>query len=88
MSITTLRKMIEGTNGKFFNVTFKKADGSSRAMNCRTNVTKHLKGGTSTTAHKDNLVTVFDAQKKQYRCINLETVTEITIEGTKFEVGK
>ena len=34
-----------GAGGKIFSVTFTKKDGSSRAMNCRTGVKKHLTGG-------------------------------------------
>ena len=33
-------------NGKIFTVTFIKKDLSTRIMNCRLGVTKHLKGGT------------------------------------------
>ncbi len=75
-----LRNKIHSTNGKIFSTRFVKKDGSERKMVCRLGVKKHLKGGDSTTAHKQNLVTVFDLQKKAYRCINLETVIEISLE--------
>jgi len=87
MSNKILRKMIEGSEGKFFSVVFKKANGDLREMNCRTGVKKHLRGGDSTTAHKDNLVTVWDTEKKAYRCINLDTVTKVSLEGKVFEVS-
>ena len=70
-----IKERIKETNGKFFSVTFTKKDGTTREMNCRLGVTKHLKGGTSNTAHKANLVTVYDLQAEGYRCINLDTVS-------------
>lgn len=84
--LDTLRGLIHGTNGKFFTVEFTKKDGSHRVMTARLGVKKHLRGGDSTTAHKPNLVTVFDVTKDQYRCINLETVTAFRCGGVKMEV--
>ena len=75
-------------NGQFFTATFVKKDGSVRDMNCRLGVTKHLKGGESTTAHKDNLLTVFDLQNKEYRCINLDTVTNIRAGDMEIQISK
>lgn len=82
----TLRSIIEASEGKFMTVSFVKKDGTPRKMNCRIGVKSPLKGGDSTTAHKDNLVTVWDVQKNAYRCINLDTVTNITSGGVSLEV--
>lgn len=78
-----IRSMIfEGAgSGQVFTATFVKKDGSVRDMNCRLGVKKHLKGGESTTAHISNLLTVFDMQAAEYRCINLDTVTSVRING-------
>ena len=81
MNTKTLRKIIETTNGQVFTVWFTKKDGTQRQMNCRTGVQRHLKGGASTTAHKPNLLTVYDMQSGGYRCINLETVHHLRIGG-------
>lgn len=70
-------------SGRVFTATFVKKDGTTRDMNCRLGVVKHLAGGESTTAHKDNLLTVYDMQSSGYRCINLDTVTDITISRNK-----
>ena len=80
-----IRDLIFGQcgNGKIFTATFVKKDGTTRDMNCRLGVTSPLKGGESTTAHKDNLLTVYDMQSSGYRCINLDTVTDITISRNK-----
>jgi len=72
-----IRAILNATNGQFFTVTFIKEDRTERTMNARLGVTKHLRGGDSTTAHKENLLTVFDMVKGQYRCINLDTVKQI-----------
>ena len=65
-----------GKNGKFFSARFVKKDGSTRDMVCRLGVTKHLKGGTSNLDPNKYLV-VWDAQKREYRSINVETVTHV-----------
>lgn len=70
------------TNGKFFTVTFKKKDGSIRIMNCRTGVTKALKGGKSTIDH-DKYLVVYEMSSKAYRCINKDTIMNIAVAGEK-----
>ena len=69
-------RLIEETNGRFFSISFiKRTDGTLRDMNCRTKVTKHLRGGELPFNPKDyNLRIVFDLQKKQYRSISLDSV--------------
>lgn len=68
-----------GENGKFFTVKFtKRSTGEVRVMNCRLNVTKHLKGGEKAyddTVHR--LLTVYDIKAQGYRCIPLESLIEI-----------
>lgn len=66
--------ILKSNKGKVFTVGFTKQNGEFREMNCRLGVVKHLVGGKSTTAHKKNLVTVFDMQKKAYRNINVDTL--------------
>lgn len=67
-----IKDAVSKTNGKFFAVDFLKKNGELRHMVCRTGVTKHLRGGNKTTG--DKLVTVFDVQKKEYRCFYPESV--------------
>ena len=81
MDILDRRNLIEETNGSIFSVLFTKLDGTERLMNCRLKVKSFLKGGKSTTAHKPNLITVFDMQAKNYRNINLETLKSIKWKG-------
>jgi hypothetical protein len=62
------------TKGKIFKVQFIKKNGDLRDMVCRLNVKKGVKGKGSSTAHIERLMTVFDMQKGQFRCVDLNTV--------------
>ena len=66
-------KMVKSTKGKWFSCTFIKKDGSKRVMNGRIGCHKGVKG-IGRKFQKDNLVTVFDAQAKEYRMINVDTM--------------
>lgn len=68
---------IDASKGKFITVTFLKKDGTVRKMNCRTGVTKYLKGGESTLDPKQ-YVTVLDVAKGAYRAINRDTIIDIS----------
>lgn len=81
-----IRDLILSSNGKIFSVTFTKKDGSERHMVARLGVKSPLKGGDSTTAHLDYLITAFDMQKKAYRCINLSTVSSLKLMGEEYQV--
>ena len=72
-----IESVLKATSGKFFTVVFIKKDGSTRTMNCRLGVTKHLKGGVSNLNPKQYL-TVYDVQSKGYRAINLETIISVS----------
>ena len=72
-SADELKAMIKSTKGKWFSCTFIKKDGSKRVMNGRIGCHKGVKG-IGRKFKKDNLVTVFDAQAKEYRMINVDTM--------------
>jgi hypothetical protein len=67
---------ILNSKGKIFTVTFTKKDGTTRVMNCRLGVTKHLKGGEST-LNPNEYITVYDMQNKGYRAINRQTIIDV-----------
>ena len=71
---------IAKSNGKFVSVTFIKKDGTSRVLNGRTGVTKHLKGGAST-VNTDQYMVVYDTVAQGYRCVNKDTIVSVTCEG-------
>lgn len=79
------KQLIEQLGSEFFTVTFTKKNGDVRVMNCRKNVTKHLRGGASTTSHIDDLITVYDVKSNGYRNINATTVTEVKANGKRYQ---
>lgn len=79
--------LIKGTKGRFFTVDFVKSDGTMRKMNCRLGVTKYVNGeGLNFNPSEKSLQIVWDTQIKQYRMINLETVTSLKVNGQTYEV--
>jgi hypothetical protein len=76
MEALEARRTIESTNGKFFTVVFKKADGTKRKLNGRMGVSKYLHGGESK-LNKEKFVIVYDVVAKGYRAVNVDTVEEI-----------
>lgn len=85
MNIQDLRKLVDSTNGKVFHVEFYKADGSLRTMQARIEVTKHLRGGADSTAHKPEIYTVFDMAVGEYRKFNLTKVKRLSCGAIKYE---
>ena len=78
-------KMIKSTKGKWFSCTFIKKDGSKRVMNGRIGCHKGIKG-VGRKFQKENLVTVFDAQAKEYRMINVDTMLTFKCGGFNWEI--
>lgn len=86
-------ELLERINkGSIFTATFIKKDGSTRVMNCRTNVKKYTNGvGMSYNPFEKGLLPVFDVQlaktlseadrKKAYRMINTKTLISIRIDN-------
>lgn len=74
-----------------FSVLFeKRTDGTPRLMPCMFNVKKYLAGGEAAYNPREyNLMFVWDTEKANYRCINLETLMWMRmakrIEGKVFE---
>ena len=88
MKTQVLKNLLKNTNGRFFTVTFVKQDGTLRTMNARVGVTSHIKGtGTSRAGTNDKYLTVFDAQKRAYRTINLDTIKSAKIDGVTFLIA-
>ena len=69
-------RIIQSQKGKFFTAQFlKRSNGKVRKLNGRLGVKKHVKGiGAVYNAESKGLITVFDAQKRQYRMIPVETM--------------
>lgn len=78
--------LIRNTKGKMFSVEFVKKDGTLRKMNARMGVKKHLKGGESTIAGKENLIGCYDMQTGGYRCINVDTLLKAKVDHEEYDV--
>ena len=78
-------KMIKSTKGRWFSCSFIKKDGSKRIMNGRIGCHKGIKG-VGRKFQKENLVTVFDAQAKEYRMINVDTMLTFNCGGFSWKV--
>lgn len=73
-------KLIRKTKGRVFTAVFTKKDGTVRKMNCRLGVSSKTNGGGLAYDPADhNLMTVFDMKSKQYRMLNLETLSVLQI---------
>ena len=80
-----LKAMIKSTKGKWFSCTFIKKDGSKRVMNGRIGCHKGVKG-VGRKFQKENLVTVFDAQVREYRMVNVDTLLTFNCGGFSWKV--
>tara|TARA_R100001530_G_scaffold132292_1_gene104599 strand:+ start:21414 stop:21686 length:273 start_codon:yes stop_codon:yes gene_type:complete len=88
MQETLLSTIIESTKGKFFGVTFRKANGSIRFMNCRIGVQKHTNGkGLKYNPKKKGNIIVWDTQQKGYRTIKLSSIKSIRFEGKELWIS-
>lgn len=63
--------------GRIFTCEFTKKDGTVRKMVARVGVKKHLRGGNSTISAYTNLLPVYDLEKQEYRCINIDTIRNL-----------
>lgn len=70
-------------NGRFAGVTFsKRSNGELRRMRFRTGVKRYLSGGIPAyDAAEHDLLPVFDVDKREYRSIPAEGVTEVRCGG-------
>ena len=84
-SVDEMVKMIKSSQGRWFSCSFIKKDGTKRVMNGRIGCHKGVKG-IGRKFQKENLVTVFDAQAKEYRMINVDTMLTFNCGGFSWKV--
>lgn len=70
-------KLIEGTKGKFFTVTFRKKNNDLRMIN------GNFKSGNVTPL---GYLRVYSAADKGYRQVNPKTITHLSVNGTEYKV--
>lgn len=81
------KQLIKDTKGKFFTVTFIKKDGTTRVMNARLGVKAYLKGGELPyDPEAKGLIPVFDIPKREYRMVNVNTITKLKIGSNEYDV--
>jgi hypothetical protein len=81
------KQLIHITNGKIFSSTFIKKDGTHRLLTGRLKVTKGLKKNAKQRPYdpsKYNLVCVYDMKEEGYRMININTLTNLSINANKY----
>jgi hypothetical protein len=81
------KELIRATEGKIFSSTFIKKNSEVRTLTGRLQVTKHLKENAKPAPYNPenyNLQCVYDMKAKGYRMINLQTLTNLTINNIKY----
>lgn len=88
ISKVTAIEMIRGSKGRVFGVTFiKRTTGEVRTMQARLGVKKGVTGEGLKFNPKDYaLIPVYEMPMQQFRMVNLEGLTNLSIEGEKYEV--
>ena len=92
ISKATSAQMLKGSNGQFVSVRFTKKDGTERLLNGRTGV-HNAKNAPLTgqgMAYKPadyGLMGIFDSQIQEYRMVNLDTISELTVGGQTYQVS-
>lgn len=82
MNTQSITELIKSTKGKFFSVEFVKRDGSVRKMTARLGVRKGITGkGLAFNPAERDLMVVWATDKKNYRFINLKTITALKVNG-------
>lgn len=79
-------QMIDNSRGRIFGVTFRKKDNTVRHLVGRMGVAKNLKGG-SNNSDPAKYITVWDMQASAYRLVNRDTIIELNINRTKYQVA-
>ena len=91
-----ISSLIYSNKGRFCSVTFIKKDGTTRKMSIQpASITSRLVGDAASDSAKQatetrkannpNLLPVFDAQKKEIRSINMDTIISIKANGVTYK---
>ena len=84
MKRSVIKKRIEAVTGNY-SVTFKKQDGTTRHMLARQGVKHNLKGGKERKLPW-NMLGTFDVDLFEYRTINLDSVTRLTLDDIIYRI--
>jgi len=81
------KELIRATEGKIFSSTFIKKNSEVRTLTGRLQVTKHLKENAKPQPFNPsdyNLQCIYDMKAKGYRMLNLNTLTNLSINNIKY----
>ena len=82
---TKAKELIKDSKGLIFAATFTKKDGSSRLMNARLGKKYTPTGKAAPYKAEDyNLLSVYDMKIKAFRMININTLTNLSINANKY----
>ena len=82
---TTAKELIKESKGLIFAATFTKKDGSHRLMNARIGKKYTPTGKAAPYKAEDyNLLPVYDMKIKAFRMININTLTNLSINANKY----
>lgn len=84
---TKAKQLIKETNGRIFSSTFIKKDNTIRTLTGRLKVTQYIKKDAKRqpfTPSDYNLQCVYDMKAKGYRMLNINTLTNLTINNIKY----
>ena len=86
ISVSDAVGLIQKSNGKIMTVSFiKRGDNTLRTMNCRTGVSKGVKGK-KRARRNIGLITVYEMSKKEFRHINVSGLRALKLGGHKYSV--
>lgn len=89
MNTNELKSTILSTHARLFKVVFKKSDGTIRTLYGKVGVERFKSkkpNKRKVSKQNDNLVRVFDVEKKEYRAFNLSSVIEFSCGSKQFKL--
>jgi hypothetical protein len=87
MKLANLKELLN--DGRIFNVSFVKSDGSIRRFNARLGVRSHLKGGATTyNPESHNNLIVFSMDDEGYRTIKVDNILILKANGKTYKTPK
>jgi len=86
ISVVDAVNKMQKSSGKFMTVSFtKRGDNTLRVMNCRTGVSKGVKG-VRLARKNTGLMTVYDMTKREFRNVNVSGLRSLKLGGLEYKV--
>ncbi|CAH1066779.1 Protein of uncharacterised function (DUF2693) [Acinetobacter phage MD-2021a] len=91
MNTNELKSAILSTHARLFKVVFKKSDGTIRTLYGKVGVERFKSkkpNKRKVSKSNENIIRVFDVEKKEYRAFNLSSVIEFSCNNKHFKLGE